>query len=120
MFRDPARIERVRIAVRYLLDQQRLRRGHQSRLAEHFGITRQRVNQIVDEERARVAIRRLVDRRAFERGHPARIAAEFGISPQQVFRLADEERERAFAIALVAAPIPQRPFARDGVVRVVQ
>jgi DNA-binding transcriptional regulator LsrR (DeoR family) len=119
MFRDPERIEKVRIAVRYLLDQERLRRGHQTRLAEHFGITRQRVNQIVDEERARAAIRRLIDRRAFERTLPARIAAEFGISAQQVVRLADEERERAYAIELVAAPMPQRRLGRDSIVRVV-
>jgi DNA-binding transcriptional regulator LsrR (DeoR family) len=120
MFRDPERIEKVRIAVRYLLDEERLRRGHQTRLAEHFGITRQRVNQIVDEERARVAIRRLIDRRTLDRGHAARIAAEYGISAQQVVRLVDEERERAYAMALVAAPIPRPTLARDSVVRVVR
>jgi predicted XRE-type DNA-binding protein len=105
MFRDPERAERLRIAVRYLLDQKRLRRGHQSRLAEHFGITRQRVNQIVDEERARTAIRYLIDHRALERGHGARIAAQFGISSQQVLRLVDEERERAFIDAHGGAPL---------------
>lgn len=91
MLRDPARAEKLRIAVRYLLDQQRLRRGHQSRLAEHFGITRQRVNQIVDEERARIVIRRLVQRKTLDGPHQSRIAALYGISLQQVDRLVEEE-----------------------------
>jgi hypothetical protein len=51
--RPPDRLARLRIAVRYLVTRDQLARGHQSRLAEHFGITRQRVSQIVGDELAR-------------------------------------------------------------------
>lgn len=51
--RDPERAEKIRIAVRYLLAKDGLASGYQTRLAEHFGISRQRVNQIVLEERKR-------------------------------------------------------------------
>jgi DNA-directed RNA polymerase sigma subunit (sigma70/sigma32) len=49
--RDPQRTERLRKAVRYLLDRGELQAGSQSRLAEHFQVSRQRVHQIVVEER---------------------------------------------------------------------
>jgi len=49
--RDPHRTEKLRIAVRYLLDRGELPPGSQSRLAEHFQVSRQRVQQIVVEER---------------------------------------------------------------------
>jgi len=44
----------MRIAVRYLLSRGVMSKGDQSRLAEHFKVTRQRVNQITKEERARL------------------------------------------------------------------
>ncbi len=52
--RDPERLQRLRAAVRYLLQREGLRHGHQSRLAEHFQVSRQRVHQVVKEERERV------------------------------------------------------------------
>ncbi len=51
--RDPERTMKLRIAVRYLLDRECLAKGNQSRLAEHFKVSRQRVHQIVVEERRR-------------------------------------------------------------------
>ena len=51
--RDPQRLARLRIAVRYMLEHDTLVHGSQIRLAEHFRVTRQRVHQIVVEERAR-------------------------------------------------------------------
>lgn len=51
--RNPERTMKLRIAVRYLLDRQCLAKGNQSRLAEHFRVSRQRVHQIVVEERMR-------------------------------------------------------------------
>ena len=51
--RDPERTEKLRRAVRYMLDHGTLVQGSQSRLAEHFKVTRQRVHQIVQEERQR-------------------------------------------------------------------
>jgi len=51
--RDPQRTQKLRIAVRYLLDRDCLAKGNQSRLAEHFKVSRQRVHQIVVEERQR-------------------------------------------------------------------
>jgi hypothetical protein len=51
--RDPERTQRLRIAVRYLLERDCLAKGNQSRLAEHFKVSRQRVHQIVVEERQR-------------------------------------------------------------------
>ena len=53
--RDPQRTEKLRRAVRYMLDHGTLVQGSQSRLAEHFKVTRQRVHQIVVEERHRGA-----------------------------------------------------------------
>ena len=60
MRRDQARVTKLRVAVRYLIARDVLERGHQSRLAEHFDISRQRVHQVVNQERARRAI--LVER----------------------------------------------------------
>ena len=51
--RDPQRTMKLRIAVRYLLDRECLAKGNQTRLAEHFRVSRQRVHQIVVEERQR-------------------------------------------------------------------
>lgn len=51
--RDPNRTMKLRIAVRYLLDRECMQKGNQSRLAEHFKVSRQRVHQIVVEERQR-------------------------------------------------------------------
>jgi hypothetical protein len=54
--RDPERTRKIRIAVRYLLERDCLAKGNQSRLAEHFHVSRQRVHQIVVEERRRVSV----------------------------------------------------------------
>ena len=51
--RDPERTRKIRIAVRYLIDHGCLHKGNQTRLAEHFQVSRQRVHQIVVEERRR-------------------------------------------------------------------
>ena len=51
--RDRERTMKLRIAVRYLLDRECLAKGNQTRLAEHFKVSRQRVHQIVVEERQR-------------------------------------------------------------------
>jgi hypothetical protein len=52
--RDPERTQRLRTAVRYLLERGILAKGNQSELARHFHVSRQRVHQIVVEERQRV------------------------------------------------------------------
>jgi len=52
--RDPERTRRIRVAIRYLLEKNCLAKGNQSRLAEHFHVSRQRVHQIVVEERRRI------------------------------------------------------------------
>lgn len=52
--RDPQRTHKLRIAVRYLLERDCMAKGNQSRLAEHFQVSRQRVHQIVVEERERI------------------------------------------------------------------
>ena len=51
--RDPERTRKIRVAVRYLLDNNCLHKGNQTRIAEHFHVSRQRVHQIVVEERNR-------------------------------------------------------------------
>jgi hypothetical protein len=51
--RDPERLNKLRLAIRYLLREDALARGHQSRLAEHFSVSRQRVHQVVNEEQVR-------------------------------------------------------------------
>jgi hypothetical protein len=48
--RDPERLHKLRIAVRYLLTNNKLEHGYQAQLAGHFSVTRQRVNQVVAEE----------------------------------------------------------------------
>ncbi|HXK33642.1 MAG TPA: hypothetical protein VNM91_06500 [Dehalococcoidia bacterium] len=53
--RDPQRTEKLRKAVRYMLEHGTLAPGSQSRLAEHFNVSRQRVHQIVVEERRAMA-----------------------------------------------------------------
>ena len=49
--RNPEGMARLRIAVRYLLERGELSAGSQVRLAEYYGVSRQRVHQIVVEER---------------------------------------------------------------------
>ena len=49
----PREYRKLVLAVRYLVTNEKLARGHQSRLADHFDISRQRVNQIVTRERLR-------------------------------------------------------------------
>jgi len=51
--RDPERTRKIRVAVRYLLENNCLHKGNQTRIAEHFHVSRQRVHQIVVEERRR-------------------------------------------------------------------
>jgi hypothetical protein len=51
--RDPERTRKIRIAVRYLMEHNCLHKGNQTRIAEHFQVSRQRVHQIVVEERHR-------------------------------------------------------------------
>jgi hypothetical protein len=51
--RDPERVKKLRTAVRYLVARESMERGYQSRLAEHFDVSRQRVHQVVNQERAR-------------------------------------------------------------------
>ncbi len=63
--RDPQRTERLRAAVRYMLEHGTLQVGSQSRLAEHFRVSRQRVHQVVKEER------RLLQQRVAEAADPA-------------------------------------------------
>jgi hypothetical protein len=53
--RDPERTQKLRIAIRHLLEKQALEKGIQSTLARHFKVSRQRVHQIVVEERQRSA-----------------------------------------------------------------
>ena len=50
---DPAQYRKLVLAIRYLVTNDKLARGHQSRLADHFDVSRQRVNQIVTRERRR-------------------------------------------------------------------
>ncbi len=56
--RDPERTRKIRIAVRYLMERDCLAKGNQSRLAEHFHVSRQRVHQIVVEERRTAVMER--------------------------------------------------------------
>jgi len=48
-----ARLQKMRIAVRYLIEHDCMAKGNQSMLARHFKVSRQRVHQIVVEERQR-------------------------------------------------------------------
>lgn len=101
--RDPERLEKLRIAVRYLLSNGSLARGHQTRLAEHFSLSRQRVHQVVEEERLRklqAAVRYLLRGDSLTDKHQARLAELFSVSPQRVHQMVQEEqrcRERALA-----------------------
>lgn len=56
MRQSAERTEKLRIAIRYLLDRGPFPKGAQSRLAEHFDVTRQRVHQMVVEERRKLGI----------------------------------------------------------------
>lgn len=58
--RDSERTKRLRKAVSYMLEHGTLHKGSQIRLAEHFGVTRQRVHQIVQEQRLLREIRYLI------------------------------------------------------------
>ena len=51
--RDPERTAKLRRVVSYLLERECMNKGDQSRLAEHFKVSRQRVHQIVVEDRRR-------------------------------------------------------------------
>ncbi len=51
--RDPERTRRLRVVVVLLIKRDQMEKGHQSRLAEIFKVSRQRVHQIVVEERNR-------------------------------------------------------------------
>lgn len=53
--RDPQRLRRMRLVVRRLIESDSLEKGAQKRLADYFGVTRQRVHQVVNEERRRHA-----------------------------------------------------------------
>lgn len=44
------RLRKIRVAVRYLLEKDALQKGFQTRIAEHFKVSRQRVHQIKQEE----------------------------------------------------------------------
>jgi hypothetical protein len=64
--RDPVRLQKLRTAVRYLLREDALERGHQTRLAEHFSVSRQRVHQVVNEEQQRRENARAVKQKTAE------------------------------------------------------
>ncbi len=51
--RDPERTRKLSIVVGFLVRSGKLEHGHQSRLAGLYGVTRQRVHQIVVVERER-------------------------------------------------------------------
>jgi len=53
--RDRTKSNKIRIAVRYLLERGQLVGGAQMRLHEHFGVSRQRIGQIVREQREEMA-----------------------------------------------------------------
>jgi hypothetical protein len=52
---EPERLDRLRSAVRRLVQNGGLAPGAQSQLARYFHVTRQRVHQLVLEERARTS-----------------------------------------------------------------
>ena len=52
--RKRERGKRLRIAICHLLANGQMSRGAQTRLAQHFGLSRQRVHQVVVEERSRM------------------------------------------------------------------
>ncbi len=57
--RDPQRTEKLRTAIRYMLEHGTLVSGSQTRLAEHFKVSRQRVHQLVVDERRLMESKRL-------------------------------------------------------------
>lgn len=57
--RDPRRTEKLRTAIRYMLEHGTLVSGSQTRLAEHFTVSRQRVHQLVVDERRLMESKRL-------------------------------------------------------------
>jgi hypothetical protein len=57
--RDPQRTEKLRKAIRYMLEHGTLVSGSQTRLAEHFRVSRQRVHQLVVDERRLMESKRL-------------------------------------------------------------
>ena len=57
--RDPQRTEKLRTAIRYMLEHETLAPGSQTRLAEHFLVSRQRVHQLVVDERRLLESKRL-------------------------------------------------------------
>jgi hypothetical protein len=59
---DPERLQRLRSTVRHLIARDVLEHGAQVKLARHFRVTRQRVNQVVAQERARLASAEGVER----------------------------------------------------------
>ena len=54
--RDRDRLRRLRFVIQRLIERDELERGAQSRLAEHFHVSRQYVHQLVNEERERAAL----------------------------------------------------------------
>lgn len=53
-----SRADRIRVAIGYLVDRDTLRDGDLTRLADHFGVSRERVRQLKKEVlRSRVGIR---------------------------------------------------------------
>lgn len=57
--RNPQRTEKLRTAIRYMLEHGTLVSGSQTRLAEHFNVSRQRVHQLVVDERRLMESKRL-------------------------------------------------------------
>jgi len=62
--RDPERLARLRVAIRYLLTNDAFERGDQVKLARHFRVTRQRVHQVIVEEETRTGTLRMKRRDA--------------------------------------------------------
>lgn len=52
--RNRERLRRLRVAVNYLVSREALQHGDQTRLAQQFKLSRQRVHQVVNEERQRL------------------------------------------------------------------
>ncbi len=52
------RTQKMRIAARYMLEHGGFAPGEQTRLAQHFGVKKQRISQIVKEEKAVIAAKR--------------------------------------------------------------
>jgi len=51
LVRDKAKLARLRTAIRYLLERRELAAGNQTRLAAYYGVSRQRVHQLVVKQR---------------------------------------------------------------------